>query len=148
MTTATDSKQTISDLSDLIKLEYDAMAAYESAIERFDKAEYKERLTEFLGDHKRHVQELGKAVGNEGGTPPTKGDAMQVLTQGKVVIAGLMGDKAILKAMKANEAVTVGKYEKAVKTGYPDAIQTVLNQGLSDERRHKAWIEAALEKGS
>ena len=71
---------------------------------------FKTKLTEFLGDHKRHVKELSKAVRNEGGTPLTEGGALQILTQGKVVIAGLVGDKSILKAMKANEAVTNTKF--------------------------------------
>lgn len=146
MATVTDSKHTISDLNDLIQLDYDAIAAYQSAIERLDKAEYKTKLTEFLGDHKRHVEELGKAVRNEGGTPPTGGDAMKILTKGKVLIAGLVGDEAILKAMSANEKVTNTKYEEAVKTGYAEEIQAILRQGLSDERRHKDWIEATLNK--
>lgn len=141
-----DSKQVISDLSDLIQLDYDAIAAYLSAIKRLDKAEYKAKLTEFLGDHKRHVEELGSAVRSEGGTPPTEGDAMKILTQGKVVIAGLLGDEAILKAMNANEKVTNIKYEEAVKIGYAEHILVILRQGLSDERRHKDWIVATLEQ--
>lgn len=146
MATAMDSEQIVSDLSDLIKLEYDAIAAYQSAIERLDTAEYKTKLSEFLGDHKRHVKELSQAVGNAGGTPPSEGGAMQILTKGKVLIAGLVGDQSILKAMKANEAVTNTKYEEAVKTGYPEPIETVLRQGLSDERRHKDWIDATIEQ--
>jgi uncharacterized protein (TIGR02284 family) len=146
MTTATDSTHIISELSDLIKLDYDAIAAYKSAIDRLDNADYRAKLTEFLGDHERHIKELGKAVRNEGGTPPTEGGLMKILTKGKVVIASLLGDEAILKAMKANEEVTNTKYEEAVETGYADSIQTILRQGLADERRHKDWISAAIEK--
>lgn len=144
MNAVTDSKETISDLSDLIKLDYDAIAAYESAIERLDDAAYKAKLAEFLADHKRHVEELGEAVRSEGGQPPTEGGAMQLLTKGKVVLADLMGDEAILKAMRANEEVTNTKYEDAVETGYAEKIQAILRQGLADERRHKDWIVSAL----
>lgn len=146
MATLTDTKDIISDLSDLIQLDYDAIAAYKSAIERLDTTEYKAKLAEFMGDHKRHVDELGKAVRNAGGTPPTEGDAMVILTKGKVVIAGLVGDKPILMAMRANEEVTNTKYEDAVETGYPEPIQAILRQGLADERRHRDWIVASLEK--
>lgn len=146
MTTATDSKHVISDLSDLIKLDYDAIAAYKSAIERLDNPEHRAKLTEFLGDHERHIKELGMAVRNEGGTPPTEGGAMKIMTQGKVVIASLLGDEAILKAMKANELVTNTKYEEAVETGHAEPIQAILRQGLADERRHKEWLSAAIEK--
>lgn len=145
MATATDSKQIISDVNDLITLDYDAIAAYQSAIERLDNTGYKAQLTEFMGDHKRHVDELGKVVRSEGGTPPTEGDAMKILTKGKVVIAGLAGDKAILKAMRANEEVTNTKYEDAVEEGYAEKVQALLRQGLADERRHKNWLETTIE---
>lgn len=146
MTTATDSKEFISELSDLIEVDYDAIAAYQAAIERLDSAAYKKKLTEFLGDHKRHVVELGKAMRKEGGTPPTEGDAMKILTKGKVVLAGLVNDKAILKAMRANEEVTNTKYEEALETGYPEPIQALVRKGLADERRHKDWLVTTLEK--
>ncbi len=71
---------------------------------------------------------------------------MKILTKGKVVIAAVLGDEAILKAMKANEEVTNSKYEEAVETGYGDSIQVILRQALADERRHKDWISAAIDK--
>ncbi|MFW5824469.1 MAG: DUF2383 domain-containing protein [Marinobacter sp.] len=145
MTTVTDSKEVVSDLNDLIELDYDAIAAYQSAIERLENDSYRRKLSEFLKDHQRHIEELSKLVRKEGGTPPDEGDAKKVLTQGKVVLADLAGDDAILKAMKSNEEQTNSKYEKAVETGYPDPIQTVLQAGLADERRHKAWIETTLD---
>lgn len=146
MATATDSKQIISDLNDLIHLDYDAIAAYQSAIERLDSAEYKAKLTDFMGDHNRHVEELGKVVRSEGGTAPTEGDAMKILTKGKVVIAGLAGDEAILKAMRANEEVTNTKYEDAVEEGFAGPVQEILRRGLADERRHKDWLEATIKR--
>ena len=76
----------------------------------------------------------------------TKGDAKKLLTKGKVVLADLAGDKAILSAMKSNEEQTNSEYEKAVKKGYEASIQTILERGLADERRHKAWIEQTLDR--
>lgn len=146
METVTDTKQIISELSDLIELDYDAIAAYQAAIERLDDASYKQKFTEFLADHERHVEELGTAVREAGGNPPTKGDAMEILTKGKVVLAGLIGDETILKAMRINEGVTNTKYETAADTGYPENIQELLTRGLADERRHKEWLAVTLEK--
>lgn len=146
MATVMDSKQVVSDLNDLIELDYDAIAAYETAIERLESDSYKKKLSEFLGDHERHITELSKVVRSEGGNPEGEGDAKKILTEGKVVLADLAGDKAILKAMKSNEEQTNSKYEKAVETGYADHIQAILQRGLSDERRHKAWIETTLDQ--
>ncbi len=145
MNTNVDSKTVIKDLNNLIELDYDAIAAYEAAIERLDNPDYKAKLTEYLGDHKRHTKELGDAVKGEGGTPEESGDAKKILTKGQVVIADLGGDDAILKAMKMNEDQTNSKYEKAVEKDYPEHIHALLQKGLADERRHRAWIESTLK---
>lgn len=47
-----------------------------------------------------------------------------VLTKGKVVLGGPMGDKAVLQAMKTNEDDTNTAYERA----------------LGDERRQRDWM--------
>ena len=44
---------------------------------------------------------------------PSEGDSKQMLTTGKVALASLMGDGAILAAMKTNEDDTVTAYERA-----------------------------------
>jgi uncharacterized protein (TIGR02284 family) len=145
MSTVTDSKEVVSKLNNLIELDYDAIAAYQSAIERLENQSYKTKLGEFLADHQRHITELSKAVREEGGEPQSDGDAKKVLTKGKVVLADLMGDEAILKAMKTNEDQTTSKYEKALTDGFPESIQPILQKGLADERRHKAWLETTIE---
>jgi hypothetical protein len=76
-----------------------------------------------------------------GRTPPTESDLKAVLTKGKVVIAGLAGDDAILEAMRTNEADTNTAYERAVQ--HPKAasfLRDTLDNGLQDERRHCDWI--------
>ena len=65
----------------------------------------------------------------------------QILTQGKVVFANLLGDKAILKAMKTNEDDTNVAYERL--NSHPGKLTEAimaLEQGLRDERRHRAWL--------
>jgi uncharacterized protein (TIGR02284 family) len=136
----------IEKLTDVVELDYDAIAAYKAAIERIDSADYKAKLKEFLADHERHVRDLSEAIRRIGGNPPKGGDAMKILTKGQVVIAGLAGDKAILKAMKMNEDQTNSMYEDAVKENYPEDIHALLQDGLADERRHRAWIENTVER--
>jgi hypothetical protein len=60
-----------------------------------------------------------------------------LLTKGKVVFAGIMGDKAILEAMRTNKADTNTAYERAVAhESLPSTTLNVLQRGLQDERRH------------
>jgi uncharacterized protein (TIGR02284 family) len=128
-------------LNDLIALDYDAIEAYDAAISRLSLPRDKDQLRQFLSDHQRHTVNLGEFVTKYGQQPVTKGDIKQILTKGKVVLAGLSGDSAICSAMKSNEDDTNAAYERAVaQTGLPDNIRQVLDRNLADERRHRQWF--------
>jgi uncharacterized protein (TIGR02284 family) len=133
-------------LCDLIALDFDAIDAYDQAIQRIKKDDVaRQELARFRADHQRHVTDLSPLVRLLAVEPPTKGDFMRFLTQGKVVIASLVGDEAILRAMKSNEDTTNANYEKALATeGLHAETRTVLERNLSDERRHRAWLESRL----
>jgi uncharacterized protein (TIGR02284 family) len=129
----------------LVELDYDAIEAYDSAIQRLEDAECKRMLTEFREDHRRHTQDLGSILKESGQRVPTSGGAKSLLTKGKVVLGGLAGDKAILQAMKSNEDDTNKAYERAVNTqGLPARVKDVLQRNLGDERRHREWIVQRL----
>lgn len=144
MTDLVDSEDIVKHLNDLIELDYDAIAAYQAAIDRLDDNNYKAQLTIFMQDHENHIATLSQLVSQEGGAPATKGDMKVILTKGKVVIANLGGDETILKAMLMNEEVTNKSYEKEVEKDFPQPIQAILMAHLADERRHKEWLEVAL----
>lgn len=136
----------IKKLNNVIELDYDAIAAYKAAIERLDDMQFKQQLAAFMEDHQNHITALSESVRLEGGNPADSGDMKQILTKGKVVIAELGGDDAILKAMKMNEEVTNKTYEEMVEEPFPGAIKLILQNGLADERRHRAWLDATIEK--
>jgi uncharacterized protein (TIGR02284 family) len=135
-------------LSNLVALDFDAIEAYEAAINRLEDETSKRELAVFKGDHERHVRVLSPHVSRLGGKPPTSGDFKRFLTQGKVVIGSIIGDEGILKAMKSNEDTTNQNYEDAVKAaqsgGQSATLIQDLKKNLDDERRHRAWIESRL----
>ncbi len=92
-------------LTDLIQLDFDAADAYQAAIDRLENHEWRAMLASFKEDHLRHTAELGEALRGMGVVPPSGGDMKSMLTQGKVVMAGLIGDEAVLRAMRTNEAI-------------------------------------------
>jgi uncharacterized protein (TIGR02284 family) len=147
MVTTVGTESTLEDLlEDLIALDHDAAGAYQAAIDRLEDSRFRARLTEFKGDHLRHIEELGEILSGMGRTPPKGGDMKSILASGKVVIAGLIGDKAILQAMRTNEADTNTAYERAVNFhALPSATRTTLQRGLEDERRHCEWILETLK---
>lgn len=140
-------KDLIKHLNNLIELDYDAIEAYEAAIDRLDEAQLRERLMAFKRDHEKHTQNLGQWVSRLGGEPSTKGDFKQILTKGKVLIGALGDTKGILKAMKANEDVTNKMYEKALaEINEPPELVETIRQNFQDEQRHREWLVATIEQ--
>lgn len=134
-------------IENLLQLEFAAIEAYEAAIERLESMEYKTALRDFVGDHHNHVRELTEAARTLGANVPEGPDAKVILTKGKVVLADLLGDKAILMAMKTNEDDTVTAYQRSTEhKKLPEAARDAVQKGLADEQKHRAWIVATLEK--
>lgn len=126
-------------LNNLIALNFDAIDAYQAALNRLENASDKAQLHQCMGDHERHTRELGDIVRELGGTPTMQGDIKSVLTQGKVVLGNLMGDSGILKAMKTNEDGTNTASEQAVsRDDLTPHLQEVLQRNLADERHRRA----------
>lgn len=134
-------------LNELLELDYDAVEAYQAAIDRLETPGHISKLTEFMGDHKRHITELTELLKKENKKPSTGPSGKQWLTKGKVVLANLVGEKTILSAMHSNEEDTNTAYntmnDRTDK--WPDSV-SIISKGLEDERRHKAWLESILDK--
>lgn len=134
-------------LEDYIALEHDAIAAYETTIERLSEPAHKAKIAEFKADHERHLTELTELAAAHGADVPAEGDMKEMLTTGKIKLADMVGeDGAILKAMSTNETDTVTAYDRAMENeAIPPAAKPVFARALEDERRHKAYMERAVE---
>jgi rubrerythrin len=133
-------------ITDLIYLERDAIAAYDATIERLSDASLSTQISRFRDDHLQHLDVLNEMARETGAEAPAEGDMKQMLTTGKVLLAGLMGDAAILKAMKTNEDDTVTAYERA--STHNDAIpksKAFFEKALADERRHREWMQRSAQ---
>jgi rubrerythrin len=132
-------------LKSLIELDFDAIEAYDAAIDRMKNLEYRSQLMQFRSDHARHVEELSRVLRDSGKEPPKGPDIKRVLTRGKVIAAGLVGDRAIIFAMKTNETDTNVAYERASSSSLvPAQVKDILRRNLADERRHAAWMKEIL----
>lgn len=144
MTTLVGTQTNFNDaVKELIELEYDALEAYEAAINRIENAQYKEKLNEFKGDHLRHIQELSDISRQHQIDVPTKANTVKsLLTQGKVVLGNLFGDEAILKAMLSNEKDTNTAYDRMEHRDdkWLD-VRNILDRAFEDEKKHKKWLE-------
>lgn len=134
-------------VTNLIYLEHDAIAAYDSTIEKLSDPSLSQQVIQFRDDHQQHLRVLRDIAAQSGATSPNEGDMKQMLTTGKIALANLMGDGAILKAMKTNEDDTVTAYERA--RDHQDAIpasREFFAKALADEQRHREWMQGTSEQ--
>ena len=128
-------------VENLLLLEHDAIAAYDRTIARLENQGYKQKVAAFKADHDRHVRELARLAEVIGARRYTEGDAKQMLTTGKVALASIMGDSAILTAMRTNEEDTVTAYERASRhTEATPEARTLFERAYGDEVRHRDWM--------
>jgi uncharacterized protein (TIGR02284 family) len=139
-----DQNKMIDRLNELIALDYDAVGAYEAAIDRIDVEFLGSRLREFQGDHRRHIQELSRVVTGLGGKPREKPDVKGFLLKGFTAITSMMGNEAALKAMQGNEKLTNRIYEQAMRESWPEEVRVIIERNFRDEQRHLAFIEESL----
>lgn len=125
----------------LLLLEHDAIAAYDQTIERLQEPARKRKVAEFRADHERHIHELTVLARAVGATAHTEGDAKEYLTTGKIALASMMGDSAILTAMRTNEEDTVTAYDRAARhTEATTDARAMFERAHADELRHREWM--------
>lgn len=134
----------IEECSDLIRFDYDAIGAYDQAIDALKDPQLSQPLTSFRGDHERHVTELSALVRKLGGAPPQAPGARGFIRKAMTKVAGLVGPEATLKAMKSNEEVLNKQYANRANMDFPADVLSVIQKNYQDEQRHLAWVEQSL----
>lgn len=138
-------------LKDLLELEYDAAGAYELAIEKLQTEKYRDKMTEFLHDHNRHIGYLINFLKSKNISYPTGGDIIKSrLTKLKVELGSFTSsDVNILRAMFDNEKDTNVAYERMVNhLAKTNDIADFLANAFIDEKKHKLWLETAINSDS
>jgi uncharacterized protein (TIGR02284 family) len=141
---ALSTEKIIEELNELIRFDYDAIGAYDEAIDDIKEAMIRDQLVLFRGDHQRHVSELSVIVSRFGGTPPTRPGIKGVVRKTMTKVAGLAGTEATLRAMKSNEEVLNKTYIHHASMDFPADVLDRIRRNLDDERRHLAYIEQCL----
>ncbi len=130
----------------MLTLDYAAVEAYDAAIERFENDFYKNKFSEFKNDHKEHIKKICEFLEKQKEDHPENGGIKKILTQGKVILAKLMGDIGILRAMKSNVIETTNYYGSInLCRNIPTQIKKALLKGYEDEKKHLSWIEHELK---
>jgi len=137
----------VAELNDLLRLDFDAIAAYTVAIERVESVTYRETLEGFRRDHERHVRELSELVRGAGGTPAEAPHVPTGAFKLAVQAAGAAGsDRALILAFKANEGQSVEKYRRHAERPHSPGVAEVLRRAARDEEKHYEWAETRLKR--
>lgn len=137
----------VAELNDLLKLDHDAVHAYNLAIRALDSDEYKRQLADFRADHERHIEELSQLIRSRNGTPMQMPHGTSGMFKLLVQAVGAAGnDRSVLLAFKANERGSRDKYREAARRVHPADVTSVLARAADDESRHYAWALATLEE--
>jgi len=140
-----DTREVCDKLNDLIKLDVDAVRAYDQALEACTIDEVVARLTDFRADHDRHIRDLSEQVRALGGEPDVRRDWKGFLIEGFTAIAA-QGDHSALLAMRGNEELTNRTYRSALDmVDLSPEVRSVLERNYSDEQRHLEWIKGQLD---
>jgi rubrerythrin len=135
------------DLTDLLQLEFDALASYAVAIAGLRRPDLRESLEVFRRDHNEHVRTLSAQIHALGGVPLPLPHIPTGLLKLGVQAAGLMGgDRAVLLGFVSNEWQSCEKYARYAVRPYPAAVAALLERHAADEARHYEWACGALEE--
>jgi hypothetical protein len=135
------------DLTDLLQLEFDALASYMVAAAGLRRADLREQLQAFRRDHERHVHDLSAAIRSLGGIPLSMPHMPTGLLKLGVQFSGLPGgDRSVLLAFVSNEWQSREKYARYAAEPYGPELAALIQRHAADEARHYAWACDELEK--
>ncbi|MDO5576477.1 MAG: ferritin-like domain-containing protein [Fibrobacter sp.] len=133
-------------LSSLMKLDIDAVKAYEKALENIDNREVYDEIAKYRDDHVRHVDVLTHMIRDLGSVPPKRTtDIRGLFLTGASMLMGISGTSGALKALQTGEKMTNKSYENATNQPFPKEIRNRLESFFLDEQRHLRYITHALD---
>lgn len=140
-------------LQKLVQLEYDMIKAYDAASAATDRQNTAAKLREFREDHVHHTENLGAVLENYDEDVPDGPGKYRWLTQGTVVLAGLVGlEYDLLAALHDNGETVENAYREALTLDDLDAaMQQTLQANHDDIARHRSWLKergAAISKAT
>ena len=136
----------IEKLSSLMKLDYDAAQAYETALKYIKDDDIHERISEYHDDHLRHVKSLEEAIRGLGGTPPPETTTIRGLfLEGAAVMQGITGTEGSLRALLTGERVTNKAYNDVLDLQFTPEIRSTIDLFYRDEQKHIRYITSAID---
>ena len=137
-------------LQELVKVEYQAISAYEQALEeeQEDKG-LRRKYTRFLRDHERQARDLNSRLVDLGGEAVEAGVGAGRIKAGLWGrITGMMGDAASLGGMYSGAKQGVDIYLKHLDDIHDAKALGLIRRNLESKQDEIEWLEEQMEKGA
>jgi bacterioferritin (cytochrome b1) len=123
-----------------------AIEAYRAAMDHLHVHDDREQFQQFMHEHERHGSDLTALAHDLGAAPTPRSYVMRWVAMGKVALAGLVDERAVIFAMKTIEDRVVRACERALRAQVlPTNAREMLERHRRDEERHISWFAARLE---
>lgn len=149
LSTTTNNEMMADALNELVRLNYDTIEAYQTAMSQVEPEDIRAGLREFTEDCRHQIEELNDLVLWMGAAPlrPHEANYNRMITRGRLYLGGLRGKKGVLAAVKAREEQAIARYQQGIgKLRYSQDMADVLKHHLDCERRHLEWLDRKLRE--
>lgn len=135
----------VAGLNELIRRNKDSLAGIGDALEFVTKPELREGLRKLRTSHEHHIDLLGGTVLLLGGAPAAEQDWHHWISEGKVYLGKLRGDKGVLQAVHSEEEDLRDEYFKKIGElkNSPEAV-SMIREILDDSEKNLEWLERAI----
>lgn len=140
----------IDQLNSCLRGELAAIETYRQALDKI-RTEYGadpkfEQLEKMQRDHEQAATELQSLIQRKGGTPDTDSGAWGAWAKTVMASAGLLGDRAALKALKEGEESGIKQYRDLVDDAdTPADVRDTMMKLVQREREHCARLDTMME---
>jgi rubrerythrin len=141
-------EQIIAECAALIRYDYDAIGAYDEAIEALTDYGLRAKLIEFLGDHERHVSDLSAILRRLGGDAPDKPGLGGLTRRTMDPVAGQGSVEGTLRALLRDEEVVAEAHRQRAGRELPEEVLAVVRRHEENEARHREWLRETLRSRS
>jgi len=134
-------------LAELVKVEYQAIAAYEEALTDNEDGKLRRRYERFLRDHERQARDLNNRLVELGGEPVEAGVGSGKLKAGLWGrITGMLGDNASIGGMYAGAKQGVQIYLKHLDDVHDAKALGTIRRNLENKQDEIQWLEEQMNK--
>jgi len=141
-------EQTQKALTELVKVEYQAIAAYDEALGETEDSKLRRQYTRFRNEHEKQARGLNIRLAELGGEPVEYDDAKFGRAKAGIFskIAGLFGDEASLAGMVKGAEDGVRIYLDHLDEIHDTRALSIIRRNLESKQQEVRWLSEQAQR--